>query len=201
MNFTLLHENLDFLHELNPQALAVLEHKLSLYETLFKSFVKVHNISHFKALEKEIIDSLKIIDFKDFKQAQIIVDIGSGAGFPALFLALVIKANFYLFEPNAKKSAFLMLAKSELKLDHLTIIKEKVELYQKKFIANIITSRALMNVNALIKLCAGFFDEQTLFLLYKGSGVYDELTGIKNYEITTFKKRKYTLISAKEFCS
>lgn len=199
MNFALLHEHLEFLRELNPQTLSAFEHKLNVYEGLFKSFAKVHNISHFKELEQEIIDSLKIVDFKDFTQAKTIIDIGSGAGFPALFLALILKAKFILFEPNVKKSAFLMLAKSQLHLDHVFIIKEKIELYKDKFVANIITSRALMNVKALIKLCAGFFDEQTLFLLYKGSGVYDELKDIQNYEIIEFEKRKYTLIHAQGF--
>lgn len=198
MNFTLIKANLNFLHRLNADELSILQGKLSLYERLFQSFVKVHNISHFKELEKEIIDSLKIVDFKDLSQ-KIIVDIGSGAGFPALFLALVTKAQFYLFEPNLKKSAFLMLVKSELGLDNVIVIREKIELYQDKFIANIITSRALMNVKALARLCVGFFDESTLFVLYKGSGVFEELQGVKDYEIIEVQKRKYALISGKEF--
>lgn len=198
MNFTLIKANLNFLHRLNADELSILQGKLSLYERLFQSFVKVHNISHFKELEKEIIDSLKIVDFKDLSQ-KIIVDIGSGAGFPALFLALVTKAQFYLFEPNLKKSAFLMLVKSELGLDNVIVIREKIELYQDKFIANIITSRALMNVKALARLCVGFFDKSTLFVLYKGSGVFEELQGVKDYEIIEVQKRKYALISGKEF--
>lgn len=196
MNFALLSQNLDFLHHFSQSEF---KEKLSLYERLFNDFVLVHNISHFKELEKELIDSLKIIDFKDFSQDKIIIDIGSGAGFPALFLALVLKANFYLFEPNSKKAAFLMLAKSKLELNNVFVIKEKIELYKDKFKANIITSRALMDINSLARLCAGFFDEKTTFLLYKGSGVYEELKNVKEYEIIEFNKRKYTLISGKEF--
>lgn len=197
MNFALLSQNLDFLHHFSSQS--EFKEKLSLYERLFNDFVRVHNISHFKELEKELIDSLKIIDFKDFSQDKIIIDIGSGAGFPALFLALVLKAKFYLFEPNSKKAAFLMLVKSKLELENIFIIKEKIELYKDKFKANLITSRALMDIKSLAGLCAGFFDEKTIFLLYKGSGVYEELKNIKEYEIIEFNKRKYTLISAKEF--
>lgn len=197
MNFALLSQNLDFLHHFSPQS--KFKEKLSLYERLFNDFVRVHNISHFKELEKELIDSLKIIDFKDFSQDKIIIDIGSGAGFPALFLALVLKAKFYLFEPNSKKAAFLMLVKSKLELNNVFIIKEKIELYKDKFKANLITSRALMDIKSLAGLCAGFFDEKTTFLLYKGSGVYEELENVKEYEIIEFNKRKYTLISGKEF--
>lgn len=197
MNFALLSQNLDFLHHFSEQS--EFKEKLSLYERLFNDFVRVHNISHFKELEKELIDSLKIIDFKDFSQDKIIIDIGSGAGFPALFLALVLKAKFYLFEPNSKKAAFLMLVKSKLELNNVFIIKEKIELYKDKFKANLITSRALMDIKSLAGLCAGFFDEKTTFLFYKGSGVYEELKNVKEYEIIEFNKRKYTLISGKEF--
>ena len=85
MNFELLCENLDFLREFDEVNLKALKAKLNAYESLFYSFGNVHNISHFKALEKELVDSLKILDFKDLSGFKNAVDIGSGAGFPALF--------------------------------------------------------------------------------------------------------------------
>ncbi len=197
MNFELLRENLDFLREFDEANLKALKAKLNAYESLFHSFGKVHNISHFKALEKELVDSLKILDFKDLNGFKNAVDIGSGAGFPALFLAFVLKTNFTLFEPNAKKAAFLMLVKSELGLENVSVVKEKIERFKLKFKAQLITSRALMSAPELVGLCDGFFDENTLFLLYKGSKVYDELKGFAKYEITEFDKRKYVLINAK----
>ena len=197
MNFELLRENLDFLREFDEANLKALKAKLNAYESLFHSFGKVHNISHFKALEKELVDSLKILDFKDLSDFKNAVDIGSGAGFPTLFLALILKTNFTLFEPNAKKAAFLMLVKSELGLENVSVFKEKIERYELKFKAQLITSRALMSAPELVRLCDGFFDENTLFLLYKGSKVYDELKGFAKYEIAEFDKRKYVLINAK----
>ncbi len=197
MNFELLCENLDFLREFDEVNLKALKAKLNAYESLFYSFGNVHNISHFKALEKELVDSLKILDFKDLSGFKNAVDIGSGAGFPALFLALILKTNFTLFEPNAKKAAFLMLVKSELGLENVSVFKEKIERYELKFKAQLITSRALMSAPKLVRLCDGFFDENTLFLLYKGSKVYDELKGFAKYEIAEFDKRKYVLIKAK----
>lgn len=197
MNFELLRENLNFLREFDEANLKALKAKLNAYESLFHSFGKVHNISHFKALEKELVDSLKILDFKDLSGFTNAVDIGSGAGFPALFLALILKTNFTLFEPNAKKAAFLMLAKSELGLENVSVVKEKIERFKLKFKAQLITSRALMSAPKLVGLCDGFFDENTLFLLYKGSKVYDELKGFAEYEIAEFDKRKYVLIKAK----
>ena len=198
MNFSLLQRNLGFLREFNEKNSSEFKKRLEIYENLFQNYSKVHNISTFKQLENEIIDSLKILDFKDLTFAKNAIDIGSGAGFPALFLALILRAKFTLFEPNAKKAAFLMLAKSELGLDNLSIIKEKIELHTPKFKANLITSRALMKIPLLITLCEGFFDEGSLFLFYKGSSLQSELVGLENYELFEFGKRKYCLIEGGE---
>lgn len=169
MNFARICEDLNFLQSLDNATLATLETKLNAYESVFRSYQKVHNISKFGALEDEIIDSLKILDFAEFwanlglnlskfgqngvnlslnssefqqngvnlslnssefqrKLADFkIIDVGSGAGFPAIFLALILKADFALFEPNAKKAAFLMLIKNELKLPNLSVFKSKIE--------------------------------------------------------------------------
>ena len=198
MNFSLLQRNLGFLREFNEKNSSEFKKRLEIYENLFQNYSKVHNISTFKQLENEIIDSLKILDFKDLNFAKNAIDIGSGAGFPALFLALILKAKFTLFEPNAKKVAFLMLAKSELGLNNLSVIKEKIELYAPKFKASLITSRALMKIPLLITLCEGFFDEGSLFLFYKGSSLQSELAGLENYEVFEFNKRKYCLIEGGE---
>ena len=198
MNFSLLQRNLGFLREFNEKNSSEFKKRLEIYEKIFQNYSKVHNISTFKQLENEIIDSLKILDFKDLTFAKNAIDIGSGAGFPALFLALILKAKFTLFEPNAKKAAFLMLAKSELGLGNLSVIKEKIELHTPKFKANLITSRALMKIPLLIALCEGFFDEGSLFLFYKGSSLQSELAGLENYEVFEFNKRKYCLIEGGE---
>ncbi len=188
------------MREFDEKNLSDFKRRLEIYENLFQNYGKVHNISAFKQLENEIIDSLKILDFKDLSFAANAIDIGSGAGFPALFLALVLRTNFTLFEPNAKKAAFLMLAKSELGLGNVGVVKEKIELHAPKFKANLITSRALMKIPLLITLCKGFFDENSLFLLYKGSSLQSELAGLENYELFEFGKRRYCLLSGAKFC-
>ena len=211
MKFELLQRNLGFLREFDEKNLSDFKKRLEIYEKLFQNYGKVHNISAFRQLENEIIDSLKILDFKDLNFVQNAIDIGSGAGFPALFLALILKAKFTLFEPNAKKAAFLMLAKSELGLGNVCVVKSKIELHTPKFKANLITSRALMKIPHLITLCEGFYDENSLFLFYKGSQLQGELeglkglkredlNGVKNCEIFEFGKRRYCLLSGVKFC-
>ncbi|TQR42339.1 16S rRNA (guanine(527)-N(7))-methyltransferase RsmG [Campylobacter sp. MIT 12-8780] len=189
---------LEYIKKLSLSEQKKFENQCLEYKTLLSEFNKVHNLSHFKDLDKEIYDSVKALDFKDLSFVKTAVDIGSGAGFPALFLALFLRADFHLFEPNAKKSAFLRLIKTRLKLANLHIHKEKIELFKPKFKADLITSRALMKVEPLIKLCEGFFDTNSLFLLYKGSELENELMHLKEVEIINDKQRKYCFIKGAE---
>ncbi|AJC85048.1 16S rRNA (guanine(527)-N(7))-methyltransferase RsmG [Campylobacter peloridis] len=172
--------------------------KIQIYKNLLNKFNAIHNLTHLANIDENIIDSLKILDFCNINHAKKIIDIGSGAGFPAVFLACILQeSEFFLFEPNAKKAAFLRVIKTELGLDKITIIKEKIQTYP-KFKVDIITSRALMDVKPLIKIAKGFYDEKTLFLLYKGSEIYKEIQGLSEYKIYNQGYRNYCLINVKE---
>ncbi|MCV3445823.1 16S rRNA (guanine(527)-N(7))-methyltransferase RsmG [Campylobacter lari] len=168
--------------------------KISLYKDLLKKFNAVHNLTHFDNIDNNIIDSVKILDFYDLNSFKKIIDIGSGAGFPAVFLASILQeSEFFLFEPIAKKASFLRVVKTELGLKNINIIKEKIQNYP-YFKADLITSRALMDVKPLIEISKGFYGSNTLFLLYKGSEIYQELKDIKNYQIFNQGFRNYCLL-------
>ncbi|HEC1783483.1 TPA: 16S rRNA (guanine(527)-N(7))-methyltransferase RsmG [Campylobacter lari] len=172
--------------------------KITLYKELLEKFNAVHNLTHLENIDDNVIDSIKILDYCDLTDKKKIVDIGSGAGFPAIFLACILQDNdFFLFEPSAKKASFLRVIKTELNLKNINIIKEKIQNYQ-SFKADLITSRALMDVKPLVEISNGFYDENTLFLLYKGSEVYDELQGMKDYKIFNRGFRNYCLLKIKE---
>lgn len=170
------------------------EEKIKIYKELLSKFNRIHNLTHLKNIDENIFDSIKILDFYDFSKAKNIADIGSGAGFPAVFLAFLLQSNFHLFEPNPKKAAFLRTLKIECKLSNLHIYKEKVQECQNTFKADIITSRALMDVKPLLEICKNLKDENTVFILWKGSEIYQELENIKDYEIFENDLRKYCIL-------
>ncbi|HEC1758072.1 TPA: 16S rRNA (guanine(527)-N(7))-methyltransferase RsmG, partial [Campylobacter lari] len=181
-------EQLNFLQNFNKDDFFK---KIILYKNLLKKFNAVHNLTHLENIDDNVIDSIKILDYCDLTDKKKIVDIGSGAGFPAIFLACILQeSEFFLFEPSAKKASFLRVVKTELNLKNINIIKEKIQNYQ-SFKADLITSRALMDIKPLVEISNGFYDENTLFLLYKGSEVYDELQGMKDYKIFNRGFRNY----------
>lgn len=167
--------------------------RVKIYKELLTRFNAVHNLTKFKDIDANIFDSVGILDFVDFSWAEKIVDVGSGAGFPAIFLAFLLKSEFYLFEPNPKKAAFLKMVKIECALHNMHIIKEKIQNFKASFKADIITSRALMKADDLLKICLHLSDENTLFALYKGSEVDNEMQGFKEYQIFEKGLRKYCI--------
>lgn len=175
------------------------EKRVEIYKNLLKKFNQIHNLTHFKNIDENIQDSIEILNFIDLTKAQNIIDIGSGAGFPAIFLSFLLDSRFYLFEPNAKKSAFLRSVKVECELKNLTIFKEKVQNHKAQFKADFITSRALMKAKDLVQICQNLSDENTSFVLYKGSEAKKEMQDFKDYQIYENKWRKYCVFTFKNF--
>ena len=171
------------------------DEKIKIYTQIFAKFNAVHSLSNYKNISEQVLDSIRPLEIFDLS-TKTAIDVGSGAGFPAIFLALAMpQTKWHLFEPIAKKSSFLSYAKIELGLENLEVHSQKIELAD-KFIAGLITSRALSKTKELIKICDGFYNESTKFLIYKGSSVMDEISGI-NAQIYNEKNRNYIFFNLK----
>lgn len=59
--------------------------RVEIYKNLLKKFNQIHNLTQLKNIDENIQDSIEILNFIDLTKAQNIIDIGSGAGFPAIF--------------------------------------------------------------------------------------------------------------------
>ncbi|WP_033916194.1 16S rRNA (guanine(527)-N(7))-methyltransferase RsmG [Campylobacter sputorum] len=163
--------------------------KCDKFKELLYKFNTIHSFTTYKNIDDVIEDSIKPLEFLNFYPKNAI-DIGSGAGFPAIFLALILKdCKWSLYEPHTKKSSFLNYVKVALNLENIIVYNAKIESC-KKFIADFITSRAVMKTKDLLQICNGFYDENTKFLFYKGSSVEDEIQdlntkifndGVRNY--------------------
>ena len=90
------------------------------FSEIILKYNKIHNITGAKTKQKifeNIEDSLYPITFLETKKIKKAIDVGSGAGFPGLVLAMAMQnTSFTLFEPIAKKSSFLHLVKTTLGL-------------------------------------------------------------------------------------
>lgn len=57
-----------------------------------------------------------------------VLDVGSGAGFPGIPLAIVFReARYTLIEPRRKRSQFLEIARRRLDLEHVEVVRARIE--------------------------------------------------------------------------
>ena len=170
--------------------------KCEIFTDLILKYNKIHNITgakNAKQIEKNIEDSIYPIKFLSAKIKNAI-DVGSGAGFPGLILAMALpNIKFSLFEPIKKKSSFLHLAKSTLNLKNVDIISQRVEKVE-AFPVDLICSRAVSKSCQLIDICKNFISKNTTLLFYKGSSVDEELESFKDYKIYNRENRNYLIV-------
>ena len=168
-------------------------------EHLFK-WNKIHNMTGAKdekTIDAFIYDALFPLSF--LPTVDTLMDIGTGAGFPGMILALGLpQTQVTLVEPLAKRASFLQFIKADLGLSNVTVVKKRVEDMEPK-IFDMITSRAVTDTKMLLKLSENFRDENSKLLFYKGERVYDEVndsisdTTMKHKIIET-KNRHYLLL-------
>ena len=171
--------------------------KVEHFTTLLLKYNQTHNITGAKS-EKAVLanvhDSIYPLQFLDTNALRTAIDIGTGAGFPGLLLALALPhVSFSLFEPIAKKSSFLHLAKMHLEMKNVTICTQRVEQVS-PWETDLIASRAVTNTKMPINLCKGFVTPQSTLLFYKGEYVDEEVKGLQNYEIYQKDKRYYLIM-------
>ncbi len=107
------------------------------------------------------------------------LDLGSGAGFPGLVLAILGAGEVHLVESDGRKAAFLAEA-ARLSGSEITLHRRRLERLD-SLKAEVITARAFAPLPRLLEHAAAQFDENTVFLLLKGQDVGDELTETAKY--------------------
>ena len=164
---------------------------------LLQQWGMVHNLSGRLTrsdIEENILDSLYPLTFINTYTS--FADIGTGAGYPGLILAIAQKdVKSYLIEPRIKRVSFLNFVKASLKLDNLTVICSRVE-DVKNLQVDLITSRAVTNTSLLLDITKNIKKDSSSYLFYKGSMLEDEIetAKINNYKIVNRKDRNYLYI-------
>ena len=172
--------------------------KLSIFGEKLQWYNSTHNITGSKTSQdivKNIIDSLIPTTFID--EPKSLLDVGTGAGFPGLILAIIWdKCEVTLAEPINKRTAFLRYISVELELSNVTIFKNRVEKLQYSPFS-LITSRAVTDTELLLVLTKNVCNEHSEYLFFKGSSLFKEIEELKNklkYDIVTRNKRNYLWI-------
>ena len=161
--------------------------KLKLFE---KELLKVNKNHNFIAKSTEdhiwsrhILDSAQLIKFINFKQGSL-SDLGSGAGFPGLVLAIYNQNfNFHvkLYEKSPVKRDFLeeMMIKLEIKAQSFSNV------FECKIESEYIVSRAFKKLDKIIQVSREIAKKPHKLIILKGQNAQEEAN-------KAFKREKYT---------
>lgn len=172
--------------------------KLEGFASLLHEWNQIHNLTGAKTIDAiyvNIVDSLYPLTFID--RPMTLLDVGTGAGFPGLVLAIALpNSEVVLAEPLKKRVSFLKYAAIDLTLPNVFVEAKRVEKVEHEAF-DLITSRAVTNTKLLLDLTNKISDGHTEYLFYKGSRVFDEIQDVQHqlrYDIVQKNQRNYLYI-------
>ena len=151
--------------------------------------------------EKHFIDSIELVKFFDVKN-KTLLDVGSGAGFPGIPLAIVEPTlSVTLLESNGKRVSFLREVVKELDLKNVDIIQGRSEELGTREKYDIVTARAVKELNVLLEITFYLVKVGGYFIAYKSTGADEEILNAKHafkcLQIDEYKKFDYFLPKSK----
>lgn len=157
------------------------------YLNLLIKWNKAYNLTAVRdpleMVNRHLIDSLSIVPFVKGKR---IIDVGSGPGLPGIPLAICYPdLPVTTLDSNGKKTRFQLQVKTELLLDNLTIVNDRVENCDFEPFDQVI-SRAFASISDMINWTQQLCHEEGVFLAMKGLYPEDELSALpEGFELKT----------------
>ena len=178
--------------KVSRETITSLEHYEKLLIEANKSMNLISNSTIDSIWHRHILDSYQVIDFIE-KNDKSLIDMGSGAGFPGLVLAIAAKdrnipLKINLIEKSPKKKIFLKNVIKELKLN-VEVTCENIFNYEKQLIADLFVARAFKPLETILKLIHNKVQNLKKFYIYLGkTGKKELLQASKSWDIE-YKQR------------
>ncbi len=179
----------EFILELEKLNIDVTEEeldKLNIYYNLLIDYNKVMNLTGI-TVEKEVYlkhfyDSLTIVKAINLNKVNTICDIGTGAGFPGLVIAIFFPdIKVTLVDSLRKRIDFLNIVINKININNVETIHDRIEEFSIKHINeyDVVTSRAVAKLNILLELSINMVKLDGYFIALKGN-VKEEIENSKN---------------------
>jgi 16S rRNA (guanine527-N7)-methyltransferase len=131
---------------------------------------------------KHFFDSLTLIKVIDLNKVESICDMGAGAGFPSMPLKILFPhLKITIIDSLKKRINFLDILMNKLSFKEVTLVHDRIEIYaqshKEKF--DIVTARALGNMQLILELGVPMTKVNGYFVAYKSSQYHEELENSK----------------------
>ena len=168
--------------------------KLSKFHDELLKFNKSYNFIS-KSTENEIwsrhiLDSAQIVKFIDFKKSLSLADLGTGAGFPGIILAIFNKNN---------KFHVKLYEKSKIKCDFIRKIIDKLNIYcnlyendyqYHEIDSNYIVCRAFKKLPELLRISREIVKKSHKLIILKGKNAQEEVNNLSKEMIYKYRLEK-----------
>ena len=191
----------EFIAALKELNIEVTEEKLAKLNKFYKLLVEWNSkINLTRIIEeqdvylKHFYDSLTITKAVDLNKVKTLCDVGTGAGFPGIVLKIFYpNLKVTLIDSLEKRIKYLNEVIKELNLQNIEAIHSRGEDYQGSF--DIVTSRAVANIEKLLTYTMHLVKKNGLFIAMKGN-IDKEITP----EIEKKISKKYQIVTINKFC-
>lgn len=152
-----------------------IQNKLEIYADFLLEYNEHTNLTAIKTKEevylKHFFDSLTLTKITKFTNEKLL-DVGTGAGFPGLVLAIIFpNLDITLLDSNNKKTKFLEECVKKLDLNNVSIVNCRAEdftkIHREEF--DYVTSRAVAQLRILLELNIPALKVNGKFLVMKGN--------------------------------
>jgi 16S rRNA (guanine527-N7)-methyltransferase len=153
--------------------------RLKAYVDVLRDWNTRHNLVSAKSLDdvwrRHVWDSAQLVQYLP-PYVKTVADLGSGAGFPGLVLAELLRgrASVILFEATRKKADFLEAAALRMGLN-VGIQNVRIEASRHETV-DVVTARALAPLDKLLGYAQQMAARHTVCLFLKGQSLASELT-------------------------
>jgi 16S rRNA (guanine527-N7)-methyltransferase len=132
---------------------------------------------HDRLMSELFLDSLVPVPYLPSQGRML--DVGSGAGFPAIVIKILLPGlKLQLVESNSKKANFIKQIIRLLKISDVEVINGRLETVGNKIRLNgfdVVTARALTNLKEFVTWCSFLLSPDGMLIYYSGSRVEESL--------------------------
>ena len=141
---------------------------------------------------RHFLDSVQVIDFID-KNDKTLIDLGSGAGFPGIVLAIALKdreipVKIKLIEKSPKKVKFLKSLVDEFNLN-VDVMNKNILKEQIKFFNDVFVARAFKPLEIILQLIHNNAQNWKKIFIFMGKTGKDELLRASKFWDIGYKQR------------
>ena len=160
--------------------------QLMAYLNLIEKWNRVYNLTAIRERDEIIklhfLDSLSILNYVEMEH---VLDVGSGAGFPGIVLAITKpELKVTVMDSVNKKTTFMQQVKSELSLTNLNVVNARVEAYQPTILFDGVITRAFSSIQNMLLMTQHTLQKNGAWLAMKSKDVKEELEALNQNQYT-----------------